>query len=277
MKGRYLLPVVLTLLFPVSSCQGTTSGSETPSSSKPIVLVEKKLSVKAFPKLDYAQYDRLDLSGLQIQGETYHDGVLMDVKAVDSYEVTLDGKIVQDGERIRESGDVVLEVSAPGYLSTSFTLSVSSRSDVRQSLEVTSLPRLSYGKGERFDPSGLVVMLETIYYDENGKRVTSSQAIKDYTLSIDGEEADSFVLDEERSYPVLISYDGYVKTLSASFSVYVMEVDADSPQAVVDETIVLPETPGMGISPAEKTSMRTISSASAKASANWSSSACRRE
>ena len=79
MKGRYLLPVVLTLLFPVSSCQGTTSGSEAPSSSKPIVLVEKKLSVKAFPKLDYAQYDRLDLSGLQIQGETYHDGVLMDM------------------------------------------------------------------------------------------------------------------------------------------------------------------------------------------------------
>lgn len=241
MKGRYLLPVVLTLLFPVSSCQGTTSGSEAPSSSKPIVFVEKKLSVKAFPKLDYAQYDRLDLSGLQIQGETYHDGVLMDVKAVDSYEVTLDGQIVQDGERIKKSGDVVLEVSAPDYLSTSFTLSVSPRSDVRQSLEVTSLPRLSYRKGESFDPSGLVVMLETIYYDENGKRVSSSQAIKDYTLSIDGEEADSFVLDEERSYPVLISYDGYVKTLSASFFVYVMEVDADSPQAVVDETIVLPD------------------------------------
>lgn len=242
MRKRIFFLLFVALM--ASGCSTLSSPSGNPSeslSSESSTLVERKLSIASSPKTDYEQYDRLDLTGLAVHADTYQDGALISSEVFSDFTLSIDGNPVQEAERLDYAGEKEVVVSAEGYVSTSFSITLSPKANLRQSLEITALPNLSYAPGERFSLKGLVLTLQTIYYDVDGNRIVSDETVDDYSATIDGRQAEGYVLEDVRSYAVSISYEGYVRTLSTSFSCYVLSQDVDEPQVFDDETIKMGE------------------------------------
>lgn len=188
--------------------------------------VEKRLNIDVEPVVDYYQYDSLDTSSLVVSASYYQDGSLLkgENDTITDYTLSLeDGTIIQDGYVFKDVGTFKIIVSKEGYSSTSFTVEVVEVSNLRQTLTLASLPtKRNYFVGDHFDASGLSLTVRTNYRKDN-RPVFRTDAVKDYSLSINGREIQDFTFGSSGPYTVTVTYQGLAETKTVSFTVYVYE------------------------------------------------------
>lgn len=240
MKKTSLL--LVSLLLTLAGCQPTPASSSPSSSSiDSTIQTTKKLTITSLPeKLKYKQYERLNLNGLVVMADTYRGKDLESSTAISDYKITIDGLSLFDGDTLTMEGEVTVLIQKEGFEDVSFQIDIAPRRNLRQSLAITSYPRLSYAPGETFSFDGMVLTLTTIYYDDSRNRITEEETVTDYTYSIDGIEGGSLVLEDIGSYRIDIHYQGLLDELSVSLSPYVLSSGDLSPETFEDDSIVLP-------------------------------------
>ena len=225
-KSSLLFVLPLFLLFSCgesipTSAEATTATETTSESTtvEPEPVITKTLTIAAYPSLDLFVYDALDLTGLLVNENIYTDGVLTSSDPIDDYELRWaeDKSLVASDYRFFSEGTYTILIEKEGATGTNFSFEVTESTALIQTLVINSLPKTTYHVGDTLSLDGLSVSLSTRYKADKFKRFT--QVITDYTLTIDGEEVDGYVFEDMCPKQIEISYQGWEKDLSTSFTV----------------------------------------------------------
>lgn len=173
--------------------------------------VTEELKVTPPTKTTYVHGEALDLSGLKVEKVTTTDNggkaeptVVTKELTEAEYTLTHGGRFtVTDGVLLEESGLMNIKVTA-GDLTATFTITIDSV--VTKAIAVTNLPtKTEYKAGEIFETAGLVVSLTTT---TDGEAVTTALEEGDYTLTIDGQAAATYIFqptEENQEYTVTVT------------------------------------------------------------------------
>ncbi len=173
--------------------------------------VTEELKVTPPTKTTYVHGEALDLSGLKVEKVTTTDNggkaeptVVTKELTEAEYTLTHGGTFtVTDGVLLEESGLMTIKVTA-GDLTATFTITIDSV--VTKAIAVTNLPtKTEYKAGEIFETAGLVVSLTTT---TDGEAVTTVLEEGDYTLTIDGQAAATYIFqptEENQEYTVTVT------------------------------------------------------------------------
>ena len=173
--------------------------------------VTEELKVTPPTKTTYVHGEALDLSGLKVEKVTTTDNggkaeptVVTKELTETEYTLTHGGAFtVTDGVLLEESGLMTIKVTA-GDLTATFTITIDSV--VTKAIAVTNLPtKTEYKAGEIFETAGLVVSLTTT---TDGEAVTTVLEEGDYTLTIDGQAAATYIFqptEENQEYTVTVT------------------------------------------------------------------------
>ena len=173
--------------------------------------VTEELKVTPPTKTTYVHGEALDLSGLKVEKVTTTDNggkaeptIVTKELTEAEYTLTHGGTFtVTDGVLLEESGLMTIKVTA-GDLTATFTITIDSV--VTKAIAVTNLPtKTEYKAGEIFETAGLVVSLTTT---TDGEAVTTVLEEGDYTLTIDGQAAATYIFqptEENQEYTVTVT------------------------------------------------------------------------
>lgn len=196
---------------PTTSAGGVSSGTTEPtpvtsSATSAVVVDHEELKVTKPTKSTYELGEALDLAGLKVEKVSYDaDDVELERVTLSEGEYTLShpGTTVATGLTLDFAGEMPITVTA-GDLTASFTITIDSV--VTKAIAVTNLPtKTEYKAGEIFETAGLVVSLTTT---TDGEAVTTVLEEGDYTLTIDGQAAATYIFqptEENQEYTVTVT------------------------------------------------------------------------
>ena len=214
------------LLFLTASCSG--------KDSSPISESEKQtteLSVTPL-KTEYDQYETFLYSSLKVDKLYYSNGTLTktDENFTDFIVKDKNENVIKDKDKINSDTfdeEVEYFVEATGCEKKSFQLTINKAKKFSQALKVTAPEKSQYKIGDKIDLTGLTVQVETSYYTgtDNYKKRIDTLTEDEYTLDVNGEPVDSFVVDGYGVYTVNIGYTsfssvGQEKILHSEFYLY---------------------------------------------------------
>lgn len=259
-KTKLLLSLFTLSLFSLSSCDliptssttdtSTSSSGETSSSQE----AETYLAIETLPTLSYSQYDAIDLSGLKV-GLT-KDGVTFEEVSDYTLMWTETNSTVATGDYLyQDPGLHAIQVSYQDYTPVSFNIVVYASTEFQEILSVTEKPSIySYdleSEDTLFSTDGMVITLNTIYYDVNNNRQQRTETIdkSEVTFYLNEISTDTSITagydlaaSAKGSHVIYLTYASVSgKELTASFTIF-LRSGSTSPQVYNDTTITTPES-----------------------------------
>ena len=238
-----------------SSSISSSTESSSSSSSMDKVIVDYGLDVTSLPtKNRYSQYETLSLEGLVISLVGLNaEGEIVTAEETSSYTLTLNGKPLEDGLFLSETGRKTVVVTSTDMehpdLETTFTILVYPNTSLKQDLTLTGKMKTFYQVGESLDFSGLSFSMETIRVDSTGKQWELSTALyqDDLEITIDGKDIDGFTFSSSGRYTLDFKAQGYEEVLEASLLVYCLVEDSVSPEGNLPMPTLMPDKETMEV------------------------------
>ena len=215
----------------ITSDEISSSEESISSSSKDI----RELFVESEPKTSYLKYETLDLSELIVCRQT-------NTRTVRTKNYTLtwthNNQVAKDKDILKfDAGNYQLEISETGYDSCFLDIEIRNISDFHQDIEITSLPQSEYYPKDVFSSSGMVVMLNTHFVDDEDTPHNKSETITDYTAKIEGASAKNYRFASAGTYTLTISYTGYDDTLLTCSHTLIVNESTYTPIEYEDDSI----------------------------------------
>lgn len=252
MKKKILFTSLVVLVSALASCDrirftknsNTTRGFDTTVTEGNTTTdnIEKRL-VLSLNELDVNQYDLWDASLISVTASYYQDNVLIERNAevITDYTLTLpDGTVLTPGYEFKTAGTFRITASKTGYTEKTFVLYVNEIYNRRESISITTNPtKTSYKVHESLDLSGMTVLYEYSYRDEDNFKHSTSRVLSssDYKILYNGSQISNYVFNANGRYIFTISYTGVMKTCLAEISVTVSNIDMNDTAKDKDTTI----------------------------------------
>lgn len=258
MKKRLYIPLIALSSLALSGCSLFDDyfiiGSDNPSTdtandtkdseistsdTKDSKVAVSKLVITSAPKTDYYKYDFLNFNAMTVQQQQLNKaGEILSSKITTDYKLKYKGSTseIDMSNRLTDVATKTVVVSKSGYISAEFDITIKNVTNIKQNLEITSLPaKTDYFVRDIVDTSGLTVLLNTEYSADYEKSFT--QVINDYTVEIEDEQTSSKTFSKKGNIKVYIKYTSKEgNNLSTFFTVTVSE-NTYTPQEYVDNTI----------------------------------------
>ncbi len=225
-----------------SSSESVSSLSELPSSQEPSIDVTSSSSVSpvirkqlalSYTEDTYYQYDTLNLSNLEVRGETYREDVLVSSEPVTSYVAIFSdsSELATSTYQLKKVGDRSLQISASGYRPTNLKIHVLTPTEFEQNLMITPPSKTTYALYDTMDFTGFSVGLHTKRTTEKEEpEINRTLSDEEYSFTIEGKAVKTpFYLDESGNYTFSISYAGFKGTITGDFTISVVKPDPSTP------------------------------------------------
>lgn len=189
MTKRKTLLLLSTAFCLLASC-ASQGGAATNSSIETSQASFGALSVEAKAKAFY-QYDAISYEDFAVKGSSG--------EKVSGFSIWLgEEELVDKESRLLKVGTLTLLFKAEGYSSFSYSIDVKRSTNFSQSLSLSSLPKkTSYQNGESFSSDGLKLSLSLSYTRQSNENVEESIPLEDYSITIEGKEAEGYVFKGE--------------------------------------------------------------------------------
>ncbi len=242
---KLILPLIALFALSMTACgiNAPTSDKEETESKESSANTNQRLIIKSEPtKVDYYQYEKVSFAGLSVYQSTYSDSnELINEEEITDYTLiyAFNGQVVKEDDYLMEVGDLKINVTKDGWVSSSFEIHVSQARALSQSISITKgADKTSYLIGDSFDSTGLELTLKT---KTSGKYTrTYTDVVTDYRILINDEEVtDSYHFSDVGVYNVYLVYTGWdEKELKTSYMVTCIPEDTLSkPKEYKDNTI----------------------------------------
>ena len=215
----------------------TTTSSDSnldTSNSTSINYVEtKQLAITSLPVMtSFYLYDILDLSGLVVEEQIYHDNVLYSSTPITDYTLNYsdDNSLVIPGQRLTNFREVAtVNVSKEGFIGNSFSFFMDNISSFHQTLRFLTKTETTFSYPATLTLDSLSVELYTTYKRDKAKTFTEVLNSNDYTVTIkkDGVsyDANNFVFPSIGRYELHVTYKGWVDVLESSYTIAVLDAN----------------------------------------------------
>jgi M6 family metalloprotease-like protein len=175
------------------------------------------------------QFESLDLSGLVVHEDLYHDDTLLQSTISTDYSLTWEDAQTSatNGEAMLVLGTRTLLIAKDNFVNTSLTLTINRPTTLTDKLQVTSPTKTAFSVNDALDLSGLGVTLITTYTGSDAKHHNFSQTLSDsdYTLTLTTpfssviKNVKNYVMATAGAYKVKVSAEGWAGTVTSSFIV----------------------------------------------------------